>query len=74
MRSESGPACWIALGVVASVVPLAIAGNVVRVLVTVQMVSVIGGEAAQGLLHESFGVATYVVGTLALVGVARLLR
>jgi len=29
---------------------------------------------AQGSLHQSFGVATYAVGTLALVGVARLLR
>ena len=65
---------WRRLVVVASVVPLAMAGNVVRVLVTVKMVSEIGGEAAQGLLHESFGVATYAIGTLALVGIARMLR
>jgi len=65
---------WRRLVVVGSVVPLAMAGNVVRVIVTVKMVSEIGGEAAQGLLHESFGVATYAIGTLALVGIARLLR
>jgi exosortase len=65
---------WRRLVVVGSVVPLAMAGNVVRVLVTVKMVSVIGGEAAQGLLHESFGIATYAIGTLALVGIARFLR
>ena len=65
---------WRRALVVASVVPLAMLGNVVRVIVTVKLVSVIGEEAAQGLLHESFGIATYAVGTLALVGVAKLLR
>jgi exosortase len=65
---------WRRAVVVGSVVPLAMAGNVVRVIVTVKMVEVIGGEAAQGLLHESFGVATYAIGTLALVGIARMLR
>jgi exosortase len=65
---------WRRVVVVASVVPLAIAANVARVVVTVAMVSRLGTDAAQGLLHESFGVATYVVGTLAVIGVARVLR
>ena len=43
-------------------------------IVTVAMVSTIGIEAAQGSLHETFGVATYVLGTLAVIGVARVLR
>ena len=31
-------------------------------------------EAAQGLLHESFGLATFALGTLALIGVSKVLR
>jgi exosortase/archaeosortase family protein len=65
---------WRRALVVASVVPLTMAANVIRVVVTVQLVSVIGAEAAQGNLHQSFGIATYAIGTAALVGVARLLR
>jgi hypothetical protein len=44
------------------------------VILTVKLVPWIGIDAAQGSLHQSFGVATYAVGTLALVGVTRLLR
>jgi exosortase len=65
---------WRRLAVVASVFPLAIAGNVIRVVVTVLLVSRIGIDAAQGSLHESFGLVTYVFGTLGLVGIAKLLR
>jgi exosortase len=65
---------WRRVLVVASVVPLAMVGNVLRILVTVRLVSSVGIEGAQGLLHESFGVATYALGTLALVAVARILR
>ena len=62
---------WRRAVVVASVVPLTMAANVIRVVATVKLVSVIGIEAAQGVLHESFGIATYAFGTVALVGVAR---
>jgi exosortase len=65
---------WRRALVVASVVPLALAANVLRVIVTVQLVSSQGVEFAQGLLHESFGTATFVLGTLAVIGVARILR
>ena len=65
---------WRRMLVVASVVPLAMLANVFRVVVTVWMIPVIGIEAAQGALHESFGLATYIVGTLAMIGVARVLR
>jgi exosortase len=65
---------WRRLVVVASVLPLAMAANVLRIIVTVLLVSRIGIDAAQGSLHESFGVATYVVGTLCLVGLTRCLR
>ena len=60
--------------VVLSVVPLAMLANVGRVVGTVLLFSRIGPQAAQGLLHETFGLATYTVGTLALVLLARLLR
>jgi exosortase len=60
--------------VVLSVIPLAMLANVVRVVVTVRLVASIGPAAAQGLLHESFGLATYAVGTVLLVAVARGLR
>jgi exosortase len=65
---------WRRAVVVASVLPLAIAANVARVVVIVLLVPRLGVQVAQGWLHESFGIATYVFGTLALVGVARLLR
>jgi len=65
---------WRRAIVIVSVIPLAMAANVIRVIVTVKLVSRIGIEAAQGSLHEGFGVATYAIGTLAVVGVARLMR
>lgn len=65
---------WRRAAVIASVAPLAIAANVLRVLVTVHLVASRGVDYAQGLLHEGFGTTTYVLGTLAVVGVAKLLR
>ena len=65
---------WRRAVVVASVVPLAMAANILRVVFTVKMVSAVGESAAQGSLHETFGVATCALGTLAVIGVARLLR
>jgi exosortase len=65
---------WRRVLVVASVIPLAMLANIVRVVATVKLVASIGPAAAQGLLHESFGLATYAVGTALLVAVARLLR
>jgi exosortase len=77
-------ACWVAFALlpdgwrraalVASVVPVAIVANVIRVAVSVKLVPVVGVQAAQGVLHEGFGVAAFVVGVLALFGFARLLR
>jgi exosortase len=65
---------WRRVVVVASVVPLTVGANVLRVIVTVLLVSSWGAESAQGVLHETAGVATYLVGTFAVIGVARLLR
>ena len=41
---------------------------------TVLLVDSQGIEFAQGLLHEGFGLTTYVGGTLALLAVAKVLR
>jgi exosortase len=60
--------------VVVSVVPLAVAANVLRVVVTVKLVTAIGPQMAQGWLHDSFGLLTYAVGTAVLVLFARWLR
>lgn len=65
---------WRRIAVVASVLPLAIGANMLRVVITVAVVSRMGIEYSQGLLHEGFGVTTYVVGTLVLLLVAKVLR
>lgn len=63
------------LVLVAAVVPIALAGNLLRVLVTVGVSMELGVEAATaGPVHEWSGVATYVVACLALVGLGALLR
>src|SRR5262245_49921174 len=65
---------WRRTLVVVGVVPLAMAANIARVVATVKLVSVIGPQVAQGLLHETFGLATYALGTALLVGFAKALR
>ncbi len=65
---------WRRVVIMLSVVPLAMAANAVRVMVTVIAVPAWGDEVAQGLLHETFGVSTYIIGTLALLGIAKILR
>jgi exosortase len=65
---------WRRAAVLASMVPLAMGANIARVVVTTRLVSTHGVAFAEGLLHESFGLATSVLGTLALLGVARALR
>jgi exosortase/archaeosortase family protein len=55
----------------ASVVPLAMFGNMVRVIGTVLLVHNFGAEYAEGGLHESFGLMTSLLGTGALLLVAR---
>ncbi len=60
---------------VAAVVPLAMLGNLVRVVGTVLAARAYGVEAATADgVHEWAGVLTYVLGCLALLGVGRLMR
>ena len=65
---------WRRAALVASVVPLAVIGNVARIVLTVWLVSRFGESWAQGELHESFGFATFALGAVALLGIARGLR
>jgi exosortase len=65
---------WRRAALIASVVPLAMVGNIARVALTAVLVSRFGIEYAEGSLHETFGAATFALGTVALLCVARLLR
>jgi exosortase len=65
---------WRRIVVVLTVVPLAMAANVVRVVSTVLLLPRVGPQIAEGMLHESFGLFTYAFGTVALALVARALR
>lgn len=60
---------------VAAVLPLAMAGNLLRVVGTVMAANAWGVEAAtEGPLHEWAGMATYVLGCFALLGVGALIN
>jgi len=63
------------LVIVAAVIPLALLGNLIRVVGTVWVARTYGAQAAtQGALHESAGLLTYVLGCLALLGVGQVMR
>jgi exosortase len=60
---------------VAAVLPLALLGNLIRVVGTVLAAREVGAAAAtSGSVHEAAGLLTYVLGCLALLGVGRLMR
>jgi exosortase len=65
---------WRRLVIVACIVPIAFLGNLARVVITVALVSSHGIEYAEGLLHESFGLTTFVGGTIVLLGISRAIR
>jgi len=66
---------WRRLVLVLAVVPIALLGNLLRVLLTVLASIQFGVEfATTGPIHEWAGVATYVIGCLCLLGVGALMR
>jgi exosortase len=66
---------WRRVGIVLAVIPIALAGNLLRVILTVMLAIEVDVEyATKGPLHEWAGVATYVLGVLCLMGVGGLLR
>jgi exosortase len=71
--TESSP--WRRAILVAAVVPIALVGNLLRVLLTVLLSIEVSVEfATTGPLHDWAGVATYVIGCLGLLAVGALLR
>ena len=65
---------WRRLAIVASLVPFAILGNMVRITITTVLVASGRIEYSEGLLHETLGITTFVMGTLALTLLAKALR
>jgi exosortase len=65
---------WRRALILLATVPIAMLGNIARVIITVVLVSEFGLGYAEGLVHDSFGLATFVLGTGVLLGLARLLR
>jgi exosortase len=66
---------WRRLVLVGAVVPIALAGNLLRVILTVLFSIHVSVEfATRGPLHEWAGVATYVIGCACLLGVGALMR
>lgn len=66
---------WRRALLVLAVLPIALAGNLLRVVLTVLLAIHVDVEVAtEGPLHEWAGVATYVLGCLCLLGLARLLH
>ena len=63
------------LVLISAVIPLAMIGNLIRVVVTVLAAREVGAQAAtSGGLHESTGILTYVLGCLALLAVGWVMR
>lgn len=66
---------WRRVAIVATVLPIALAGNLLRVVLTVLLaIEVDVTFATEGPLHEWAGVATYVLGCLILLAVGEALR
>ncbi|MFI5314434.1 MAG: exosortase/archaeosortase family protein [Myxococcota bacterium] len=65
---------WRRALILISVVPFAVLGNIARVITTVLLVSHWGDAYAQGTLHDGFGFATFGLGAVALVALARTVR
>jgi len=66
---------WRRAVLVATVVPIALAGNLLRVILTVMLAIEVDVEfATEGPLHEWAGVGTYVIGCICLLAVGETLR
>lgn len=65
---------WRRLVIIACVVPIALVANLARVVITVALVASHGIGYAEGLLHESFGMSTFLGGTVILLAIAKALR
>jgi exosortase len=69
------PTLWRRVLLVSTVVPVAMAGNLVRVVATVLAAERIGAEAAiESALHDWVGIGTYLLACLVLLGVGEGMR
>jgi EpsI family protein len=58
----------------ASIVPIALAANILRVLALVLVTVHFGHEAAEGVIHEALGLSVFVVALLLLVAIDRVVK
>jgi exosortase len=65
---------WRRLVIIGCVVPIALVANLARVVITVALVASHGIGYSEGLLHESFGMSTFLGGTVILLAIAKALR
>jgi exosortase len=66
---------WRRLVLVAAVIPMALAGNLLRVILTVILSTEVSVEfATEGPLHEWAGVATYLIACLCLIAISALMH
>jgi exosortase len=66
---------WRRVALVLCVIPIALAGNLLRVVLTVLLASEVSLEiATEGPLHLWAGVGTYAIGCVCLIGVGKMLR
>jgi exosortase len=61
------------LGLIAATVPVALAGNILRLTFTGVLADRYGQEVADGFLHTVSGMAVFLAGTLAIIGIRRLM-
>jgi EpsI family protein len=59
---------------VAAIVPIAVAANILRVLALVLITVHFGPQAAEGFVHEALGLSVFVVALLMLIGLDRVAR
>ncbi len=67
----AGSRRWQRLTIVASSIPIALAANMVRIMLLILIALVYGPKAAQGFVHTSSGFVVFGVAVAALVGVSR---
>jgi exosortase len=61
------------LGLIAATIPVAVVGNILRLTFTGVLADRFGQEVAEGFLHTVSGMVVFLAGTLAIIGIRRLM-
>jgi exosortase/archaeosortase family protein len=61
------------LGLIAATIPVAVLGNILRLTFTGVLADRYGQGVAEGFLHTVSGMAVFLAGTLAIIGIRRLM-